>query len=134
MSLDEHKLLVSRFIAAVNGRELDALDELLTDDFSIPPDRPDGLSRDGLKSVLKYYIAAFPDLKYEMRDQVAEGDMVVTRSTMQGTHRGTYRDHVGSGKTFAVDEVDIFQIDKGKIAGYRIIWDEMAFEKQLGLT
>ncbi len=133
MSLEENRSLVARFIRAVNDRDFDVFDQLLADHFTIPPDSPEGLSREGLKSVLTYYVSAFPDLNYAVQDQIAEGDTVVVRATMQGTHKGSYKNHDGTGKTFAVDEVDIFRIDAGKIAGYRIVWDEAGLAKQLGI-
>jgi hypothetical protein len=64
MSSADNKAIVARFIAAVNDRDYEAFDGLLTNDFSIPPDAPQGLSKEALISVLKYYVAAFPDLHY----------------------------------------------------------------------
>jgi steroid delta-isomerase-like uncharacterized protein len=130
MTTERNKDVVARFVGAVNDRKLDLLDALLTDDFS-PPGAP-GLSRDALKSVLAYYVSAFPDLHYTIEELVAEGDNIVVRLSMTGTHRGDYQGHAGTGKRFAVDEVDIMRIRDGKIAGYRIIWDEAGFARQLG--
>lgn len=64
---------------------------------------------------------------------MAEGDKVVARLAMTGTHEGEYDGAPGSGKTFAVDEVDIFDVVDGRISGYRIVWDELGFRCQLGL-
>ncbi len=128
-----NKELVTRFVASVNKRDYAAFDVLLTDDFCVPPGGP-GLSRDALKGVLAYYFAAFPDLHYSIEEMISEGDTVAARVNMTGTHRGDYQGHAGTGKTFAVDEVDIFAVREGKIAGYRITWDEAGFARQLGFT
>jgi steroid delta-isomerase-like uncharacterized protein len=82
---------------------------------------------------LEYYFTAFPELHYEIEDLVASGDKVVARVVMTGTHEGDYDGAAGSGKTFVVDEVDIFDVVDGRISGYRIVWDELGFRRQLGL-
>ncbi len=130
----EPKAVVQRFLDEVaNGRDLAKIDELLTDDFSLPPDTPGALDRAGLKAVLQYYFNAFPDLHYELKDLLADGDRVVTRLSMTGTHQGDYAGVAGSGKAFEVEEVDIFNVTGGRIEGYRIVWDELSFRRQLGL-
>jgi steroid delta-isomerase-like uncharacterized protein len=129
----DNKTLVEQFIKAVNEQDYDRYDELLADDFSIPPQTPKGLSRDALKNILKYYFTAFPDLNYEIKHLVSEGDDVMVHLKMRGTHKGDYQGHPGTRKSFEVDEVEIMQIANGKIAGYLIVWDETGFRRQLGL-
>ena len=133
MGNEKSAVVVRRFLDEVaNGRDTSAVLDLLTEDFRMPPG-PNGLDRAGLVAVLEYYFTAFPDLHYELEDLVADGDKVVVRVTMTGTHKGDYAGAPGSGKTFAVDEVDIFDVVDGRISGYRIVWDELGFRRQLGL-
>jgi steroid delta-isomerase-like uncharacterized protein len=131
---DKNKAVVLRFVEEVaNGRNLDAIDELLSEDFALPPDGSGALSRDGLKGVLTYYFAAFPDLHYTVEEVVAEGDNVVLRVKMRGTQDGEYGGQAPSGRDVEVDEVDLFVVREGLIRGYRIVWDELGFRRQLGL-
>jgi steroid delta-isomerase-like uncharacterized protein len=133
MSAESSKAVVRRFVEEVaNGRKLDVVNELLHEDFRLPPG-DHGLDRDGLVAVLQYYFAAFPDLHYEVETLVAEGDKVVAHARMSGTHSGEYAGRVGSGRTFEVDEVDIFDVVDDRITGYRIVRDELGFRRQLGL-
>jgi steroid delta-isomerase-like uncharacterized protein len=133
MSIESSKAVVQRFVDEVaNGRSLNLVNDLLSDNFRLPPG-DGGLDRDGLVAVLQYYFAAFPDLHYEVETLVAEGDTVVARARMRGTHSGEYEGQIGSGRTFEVDEVDIFDVVNDRITGYRIIWDELGFRRQLGL-
>jgi steroid delta-isomerase-like uncharacterized protein len=134
MTPADNKVLVARFVAAVNERRLDELDALLADDFSIPPNTPNGLNRGALKAVLQYYFSAFPDLHYDIEQQVAEGDTLFVHLKMQGTHQGDYQGHPATNKRFVVDEVEIMSIHGGKIAGYHIVWDELGFRRQLGIA
>jgi steroid delta-isomerase-like uncharacterized protein len=132
MTTEQNRDVITRFVAAVNERRFDELDVLLTD-FSIPPDGA-GLSRDALKSVLAYYVSAFPDLHYSIEEIIAEGDRAAVRLTMNGTHTGEYQGHAATGKSFAVDEVDLMRIRDGRISGYRITWDEAGFRQQRGIA
>lgn len=133
MSAESSKAVVRRFIDEVaNGRALDVVHDLLHEDFRLPPG-DGGLDRDGLIAVLQYYFAAFPDLHYAVENLIAEDDTVVARVRMSGTHSGEYDGRIGSGRTFEVDEVDVFDVLDDRITGYRIVWDELGFRRQLGL-
>ena len=133
MGNEKTTAVVRRFVDEVaNGRNTSAVSDLLTEDFRLPPG-PDGLDRASLVAVLEYWFPAFPDLHYEIEDLIADRDKVVAHVAMTGTHQGDYDGAPGSGKTFAVDEVDIFDVVDGRISGYRIVWDELGFRRQLGL-
>src|SRR3954451_20630250 len=126
--------VVQRFIDEIaNGRDLDRIDDFLSDDFYLPVG--DGrVDRDGLKAILSYYFAAFSDLRYEVKDLIADGSLVATRVVMSGTHDGAeYAGQTASGRSFAVAEMDVFTVVDGRITSYEIVWDELNFRRQLGL-
>src|SRR3954453_3737750 len=102
MSDETNVDVVRRFVEEVaNGRNLEAMDEVLSDDFALPPGTEGALDRDGLRAVLQYYFSAFPDLHYEIEDMIVDGDRIAVRVTMSGTHQGDYDGQPGSGKRFA---------------------------------
>ena len=80
MSVEDNKAAVRRFYQEViNGRNPDALDELLV---------PDGVdhtfgsqSTEQAKRFFGMVYQAFPDLHAEVHDVIAEGDLVAVRST-----------------------------------------------------
>jgi steroid delta-isomerase-like uncharacterized protein len=130
---EENKAIVRGFVDEVaNAHDTSRIAEFLADDFRLPPGE-DGLNRDGLAAVLSYYFSAFSDLHYTVEDMVAEGDSVITRATMAGTHDGVYDGQPATGRGFQVDEVDVFTVRDGRIVDYRIVWDELSFRRQLGL-
>jgi steroid delta-isomerase-like uncharacterized protein len=134
MDSEANRSLVVRFVEEVaNGRNLAAIDELLSEDFALPPETDGALDRDGLRAVLGYYFGAFPDLHYRVEDVIAEGGRVAVRLTMSGTHQGEYDGRQGTGKRFEAEEMDIFEVRDGRISGYRIVWDELGFRRQLDL-
>jgi steroid delta-isomerase-like uncharacterized protein len=59
---------------------------------------------------------AFPDLKVEIHDQVAEGDKVTTRKTLRGTHRGELLGIPATDEAVSIDVMDIVRLENGRYA------------------
>jgi hypothetical protein len=78
------------------------------------PGQPAGLL--GLKQAVGEFRAAFPDGEMVVDDLVAEGDRVVARVTMSGTHRGEYAGMPGTGRAVRAEGIEIFRVAHGKIA------------------
>ncbi len=94
MSTDQNKALARRLYDEVwNKGNLEAVDELLGFDFknhdAPNPFLPDGGNdREGLKKLVTAYRTAFPDVRFMIEDQLADGDKVVTRWSATGTSTG----------------------------------------------
>ena len=56
-------------------------------DHTNPPGMQHGL--EGHKAIVRLFRTVFPDLQWDIDDLIAEGDKVVARTTMRGTHRET---------------------------------------------
>ena len=63
---------------------------------------------------------------------IAEGDEVVTRWTMTGTHRGVWGEIPATGKTVQWNGTDIYTVVNGKIAALDRAADSLKLLKQLG--
>jgi len=93
MSAEENKAVVRRFFEEVwSEGNRDAIRDLVHNDW-LPNDpalrhiRPrSGTS--GIATFMTVYRGAFPDLTFTIEEQVAEGDVVVTRFEARGTHSG----------------------------------------------
>ena len=110
---EQNKLIVTRFNKEfIESGNMDSFKELVSPDFinrnSIPgvSQGPDGMIY-FLQKVLK---TAFPDLKVEIHDQVAEGDKVTTRKTLSGTHKGEFMGIAATGKQVEIDVIDIIRL------------------------
>src|ERR1051325_4761132 len=90
---EENKQLVRRFYTEIDKGNLDAMDELVAEDYldHNPPPFP-GLARgrEGLKRAFEIFWQATPGY-HRIEDQIAEGDRVVTRMTSFGKHEGDLR-------------------------------------------
>ena len=85
---------------------------------------------DGMRSVR----AGFPDLHWTLDELIAEGDRVVNRWTLRGTHRGEYAGIAPSGRAVNWPGVTIFQLVDGTIAGRAVFADLGELRRQLGAT
>ncbi len=62
------------------------------------------------------YRTAFPDMNPTVEDVLAEGDKVVTRWTMRGTHQGGIEKFgPPTGRQIEVEGITIHRIEGGKI-------------------
>jgi ketosteroid isomerase-like protein len=93
MSSDDNKALVRRFYGEIDQGNLDAIDELVAEnylDHSPPPFPGIGPGREGLKQSFGMFWDATPG-RHEIEDQVAEGDKVVVRQRHPGPPAATWR-------------------------------------------
>jgi predicted ester cyclase len=88
MSAEQNKTIFRRYVEEIwNNGKLKAAGEIMAEQFAFH-----GPGRDlaGLEAFRQYVAAgrnAFPDLHFTIEDQIAEGDQVVTRWTLHGTHK-----------------------------------------------
>jgi steroid delta-isomerase-like uncharacterized protein len=87
-----------------------------------------------LKEVFGRLHRAFPDLQITTEDLIAEGDKVVARNTVTGTHQGEYMGLPASGKSIAYSEIFIVRFAGGRIAETWGIVDVLSQLRQLGVV
>ncbi|SRR6266498_421650 len=85
------------------------------------------------KQRLSSFRSAFPDVKLTVEDIFAEGDYVIFRSTMRGTHNGVFQSIEPTGKSFTVTLIDIIRVEHGKFIEHWGGPDLFDLLKQLGV-
>ncbi len=100
------------FEEIITNGKLDLADELFAEDFYWP--QFDLRGPDGVRSWVTAFRTAFPDISDLVQEQVAEGDVVVTRVECVGTQLGPFRGLPPSGKraTFTAIGIDRFRGEK----------------------
>ena len=84
------------------------------------------------KTGMARFHAAFPDARYTVEDQIAEGDKVVVRWTLRATQSTKYQGHPPNGKTMTVTGISIFRLADGKIQEITVNMDRLGQMEQLG--
>ena len=91
--IEENKKLVRRFYETiVRDKDLSIANEFVAENAIDHNQFLPGQSQgpEGTKQVYSKVFEAFPDLQVTIEDQIAEGDKVVSRLTMSGTHKGEF--------------------------------------------
>jgi len=86
------------------------------------------------KQVVGAYRAAIPDIHWAVDDQIAEGDMVISRLTGTGTHQGALMGIPATGLKVTVTSIAIVRIADGRIQESWNSWDQMGLLQQLGVV
>ena len=134
MSIEENKSIVRRFFEVGPSRgDLDAANELLAHGFVLHVPLPCSPGIRGIDEVVSACRAAFQDLYVTVEDMVAEKDMVAARFTARGIHMGAFMGLPPTGKPITMTGMEIFRLEKGKIAE---LWGEanlLGLMQQLGI-
>jgi steroid delta-isomerase-like uncharacterized protein len=136
MSTEENKARVRRLYEEVfNQKNLAAIDDYFAPtviDHSLPPGAPGGI--EGVRQTIAMFLSAFPDLHLTVEDLIAEGDRVVARWTLRGTHQGASLGMPPTGKQFTMPGISVVRLDGGKSAEQWVVHDQLGMLQQLGLV
>jgi predicted ester cyclase len=106
-AVPEAKAQLRRIVMeAFSEGRIEVLDEVMAPDF-VNHAGPPGLDRgiEGVRQVIRNERTGFPDLQYEIIQEIEEGDLVTQHCLVRGTHLGP-----------------IFGVDP---TGRRVVWHEM---------
>lgn len=86
----------------------------------------------GVKQLHDALMPAFPDMTLPLEDFVAEGEKVLVRLRVQGTHTGPFGDMAPTGRKIDISVLDLFQIRDGLLIEHWALLDNLGMLKQLG--
>jgi steroid delta-isomerase-like uncharacterized protein len=132
---EQHKDFLLRYAEEVwNGGNLDAAGDYVAPDYARhQPGLPPGLrGPDLVKHLVALYQAAFPDFHIAIEDLIAEGDKVVARMRVSGTHRGELLGIPPTGKPVAITAIEIFRLAGGRVVEQWAEADTLGLLQQLG--
>jgi predicted ester cyclase len=114
--MDRRPSVVARWLAAGDAGDVEAFDDLLRRDVVVHA--PRGLSTEDLESekqVWRDAVTAIPDLRHEVQEVVAQGNVEMARVIVTGTLRHDFAGVSGNGRSFRMDQAVICHLDDGKI-------------------
>ncbi len=113
----------------------DVLDEVYATDLVWHEPDQDIQGLEAAKQFVSTYKSAFPDLHATVEDIFAEGEKVVTRWTIRGTHQGEIEEFgPPTGKQIEIRGITIHRIEGGKIVEEWERYDNLGLMQQLGLA
>jgi steroid delta-isomerase-like uncharacterized protein len=134
---EENKNIARRFYETiVKNKDLSIIEDYVAensiDHTPFLPNQPQG--PEGTRQVYSKVFEAFPDLQVNVEDQIAEGDKVVNRITMTGTHKGEFMGIPPTGKKGTAKLIDIVRIADGKVVERWGLMDQADLMRQLGIN
>lgn len=130
----ENKAIDRKFYEYFEKGERDKIErELWDNNYKVHfPGEAKPLSIAESKEIMKMFNTAFPDLKFTIEDQIAEGDRVVSRVTTEGTHKGEFQGVAPTGKKVRSSVIAINRIVDNKIAERWTELDNLGIMQQIG--
>lgn len=134
MSLEVNKRIVRRYQQIYNSNDLDALEEVVAGAL-LAPKMMSGMKPgiEGAKQVHATTLIGMPDWHTSIDELIAEGDKVVARITMTGTHTGDFWGIPATGKRVEFTGIYVVRIENGKIVEHWGEEDGVSLLQQLGV-
>jgi steroid delta-isomerase-like uncharacterized protein len=130
---EENKATFTRYLEeAWNQGNLEVVDEIFDRYVS---HQPDGSVRERGPEDVKRFVgefrSAFPDLRLHIEEQIAEGDKVVSRGTIRGTHQHEFRGMAPTGKETEIPGMAVFRFSpEGKVVESWDSYDQLSLMRQ----
>lgn len=135
MSTEENKALVRRWYEAHNQGKVGiaAIDELCASSCILHSSSDRDFTVEEYQKYADQLLSGFPDAHQTIDDMIAEGDKVVVRFTLTGTHTGEYMGVPPTNKKMTAWLIQIFRIAGGKIVEGWSRSDTLGMMQQLGV-
>jgi steroid delta-isomerase-like uncharacterized protein len=131
---EQNKQLVRQFFEASDRQDAEMMDQLVSSTnyslhFSGMPPMNWNTNKE---QFLAPFNKAFPDLRRNIVDMVAEGDKVAVSINVTGTYKGEFQGIPATGKPVSFTAMDILTIIDGKITEEWATADMMGLMQQIG--
>jgi serine phosphatase RsbU (regulator of sigma subunit) len=130
---EENKAIFRRYLEeAWNQSNLEVIDEIFDRYISHQPNG--SVHERGPQDVKRFvseFRSAFPDVRLIMEEQIAEGDKVVSRGTIRGTHQGEFRGMAPTDEEMEIPGMAVFRFsEEGKVVESWDSYDQLSLMRQ----
>jgi len=132
---EQNKALARRVMEALNKGDPNSIKELMAPEFVrySPSTTIDIRSLEEFVEAIKMIHSGLPDIHISIEESYAEGDRVISRYTMRGTHQGEFVGIPATGNKIETSGILIFRIENGKVVEMREEFDSLGFLRKFGL-
>jgi steroid delta-isomerase-like uncharacterized protein len=128
-----NKAVIRRFFEELGRGNFDVLDELVAEDYGQHSILGVPSGREGVRTFFQRFATAFPDLRIDVREIVAEGDRVFLRAVTSGTWKGEWDGRPPNGRRFEISEFDEFRMKEGMAVEHWDALDTGKMNRDLGM-
>src|SRR6185369_14239771 len=115
MTAETNKIVMSRFLEFINTASESLAQELISPDaiFHVPGSPEPMRGPAGYFAIIGMMREKFPNIQWTVKEMVAESDKMAARFTMRGIHQDTFFGVPPTGKTIAVQAMNIYHCRMG---------------------
>lgn len=125
--------VLETFYRAFSDQQPDLLDTVCTPDWQDIPLAPgQGPGPDGLKPLIRAFIAAFPDIRITIHEMIGTAERVAVRALITGTHRGTWFGIAPTGRPISMAIHEFHHLEDGRLTHTWHLEDWFGFLHQVG--
>ncbi|NYT95294.1 ester cyclase [Salinispora sp. H7-4] len=128
---ERSRAVARSFFAACNSHDLDRIMDFFHSDI-VHHARLSDYPKEGIAFVYKMTLQAFPDLRWNVLDIIAEKDQIAALVRYEGTHRGPYLHSTDTGKRVSFLSINIARVADGRFIEHRGVLDELHLLTQIG--
>ncbi len=140
MSEQENIRITRKLFDSLNSHDVNENIQYLANDVKTTgTGAPKVLDKEGSRAYTQQFMDAFPDLHFDVKEIIAQGDWVAATWTARGTHNAPLVSPGGdtippTHKKTEVPGSTIFQFKNDKVVRQEIYWDMMTLLMQLGVV
>jgi steroid delta-isomerase-like uncharacterized protein len=132
-----NKATIRRLMDAMNTGDAELISQMVDEVFDPDVKQHSPFEATGTQALKEGVVArlyrAFPDLHITLEDLIEEGDKVVEKDLVTGTHQGEFNGLPPTGRSVSYHEIFIMRFANGRIAEIWGVVDIFSQMKQLGL-
>jgi len=132
-----NKATVVRLMEAINSGDMELITQTIDEVFEPDVKQHTPFEVTGVQTMKEMVFGrlhqAFPDIHITIEDLIEEGDKVVEKDTVTGTHQGEFNGIPPTGRSVSYSEIFIMRFANGRIAEIWGVVDIFTQMKQLGL-
>jgi steroid delta-isomerase-like uncharacterized protein len=88
----------------------------------------------GHQAFARHFYEAFPDLRHEFDEVLADGDRVAVWITLRGTQTGDFLGIPATGKAVSIPMSALLYLADGRVARLHGLFDQPGLMRQLGVS
>ena len=133
---EKNKETIRRLWDVWHSRELDQLDDLIAENHvNHDPNNPsDLLGVEGYRELITMYTTLLPNLRFDIHEIIADGDVVCTRWTARGTHTGEALGLAPTNVAVTRTGLSWQRVENGKIVETWVERDGLGLARDLGMV
>jgi predicted ester cyclase len=128
-SPDDLRAFYGRYIAALNDREINRMEEFISDTVTLFGTEP--TKREDVAAILQGIVDAVPDFHWEVKELAVDGDRLAARLVDTGTPATEWLGIAPTGASFEIVEYAVYQVRDGRFVQMTSVFDADTLRRQL---